>query len=73
MTVLMTHVRCLIKAALLLAALGLLTACGKSETDQAPVKLFEPQKQALDKAKAVEQQQQERNQELQRKIEEQAR
>jgi hypothetical protein len=53
--------------------LGLLTACGKSETDQAPVKLFEPQKQALDKAKAVEQQQQERNQEMQRKIEEQAR
>jgi hypothetical protein len=55
----------------MLAALGLLAACGKSETDQAPVKLFESQKQALDKAKAVEQQQQERSQELQRKMEEQ--
>ncbi len=67
----MPHLRCLSKAALLLAALGWLAACGKSETDKAPVKLFESQKQALEKAKALEQQQQERSQELQRKMEEQ--
>jgi hypothetical protein len=71
MTVLMIHLPNLTKPVLLLAALGLLAACGRSETDQAPVKLFESQKQALDKAKAVEQQQQERSQELQRKMEEQ--
>jgi hypothetical protein len=49
----------------------LLGACGQSATDQAPVKLFEPQRHALDKARAVEQQQQERNQQMQRQIEEQ--
>jgi hypothetical protein len=72
MNVLRSDFRYLFKAALVLAALGWVVACGKSETDQAPVKLFESQKQALDKAKEVEQQQQQRSQELQRKMEEQA-
>ena len=37
-----------------------LMGCGNSSTDKPPVKLFETERQALEKAKALEQQQQQR-------------
>ena len=47
-----------------------LIGCGNSSTDKPPVKLFETERQALEKAKALEQQQQQQADRMRKQIEE---
>ncbi len=56
--------------AILLSSLLLLAACGKSEDQPAP-KLFEGQRNALDKAKAVGAEQQKQEEEQRKAMEQQ--
>jgi hypothetical protein len=59
------------RTAMLLCALLLLGACGKSDNQPAP-KLFQDQRNALDKAKAVDPAMQQQNEEQRKEIEKQA-
>jgi len=58
------------RTAMLLCALLLLGACGKSDNQPAP-KLFQDQRNALDKAKAVDPAMQKQNEEQRKEIEKQ--
>jgi len=58
------------RTAILLCALLLLGACGKSDNQPAP-KLFQDQRNALDKAKAVDPAMQKQNEEQRKEIEKQ--
>jgi major membrane immunogen (membrane-anchored lipoprotein) len=58
------------RTAILLCAILLLGACGKSDNQPAP-KLFQDQRNALDKAKAVDPAMQKQNEEQRKEIEKQ--
>lgn len=60
------------RTAPLLCAFLLLTACSPNDNEPPPPKLFEGQRNALDKAKEVDAEQQKQNEEQRKAIEQQA-
>jgi hypothetical protein len=60
------------RTTIFLCAILLLSACGPGGNDAPPPKLFQDQRNALNKAKAVDATQQEQNEEQRKAIEKQA-